>query len=801
MILFEGGVARVFFDPSGEIIGPWTSLGSQSTEPKSKTDSTHPVRSESGDYLDKRLAKVQWPHSSPSHTVDHAASSFFQEPHKHPNVVFFAMRTRKSNRTKSYKVEKYDFEASSDEDIVHKRDKKADANDDNFDVVAAAEESAADEDEVGFEREAMGSDASVSDPDGIPDRFARQNIKLIKPFNVRAVGVTGYLDVEPVAADGRIVRAYCGPYDRSIRGNALVDMWYGRHDGGVQKARDMLDRWMDWTVLPPRSKLDERGQRDKGVWSPNFFEREAYNAQHWYERIRGSAIRDASFLQLSEEESRPYQMQRRHLPVLMGPHDSQEEVMFNPGDSFALSQTGLPIIPDPSNSNAVAGWMLDVGGIVTSMNWAPQHKPNATQLLAMSVIPHSDQEHYDFGQDSIKPDHQRYGVIQLWEFVGQRDAEGFVRPSANRPTLRRTICTDHGRVRRVKWSPACELLAVICSDGRVHIIEAGGEGDGGYEKVVQPIAIFEFPEEENIEATSLAWINFNRVVVGCTDGSISLWSVQPSRLLSRHPVHHNIIIDLVSGYPSMPYIVASYPVGGTVRLVDLRAPSLETTEVQNLTVATQPHLLGYSDHLLGFFSLYPSAGVLNSQIGFMHHAQYPIARRVFTGHSFPTCLSVGRTHPYLLIGAMDGSLCAINPQVELFSNRREPSDRIRVFHHEHRSANLLPKTSPAGVRGMSRILQGFVLERNVNPKTDLRPPAKKGKKAKKSDAEATRRDEDEDGGGITDPTRAVLYEPLTRITVVEWNPNEEYGCWAAAAMGSGLVRVMDLGLDKRDDTT
>lgn len=712
------------------------------------------------------------------------------------------MRTRKSNRTKSFAVEKYDFDGSSEEDIVHKRDKKADADDDNFEAAAAAaaEESAA-EDDIAFEREAMESDASVSDPEGIPDRFSRQRIKLIRPFNVRAVGVTGYLDVEPVAADGRIVRAYCGPYDRGLRGHPLVEMWYGRHQGGIKMAHGMLDRWMDWSVLPPRSKLDEPAERDRGVWSPNFFEREAYNAEHWYERVMDSMPQDESFLRLSEEEAQPYRLHRGAMPVLMGPHDSQLEIMFEVGDAYALSLSGLPFDQDESDTKTVAGWMFDTGGIVTSMDWAPRQTRNAPQLLAMCVIPHSDQEHYDFEKESVKPDFQKHGVVQLWEFEGARGEDGFVRPSSKRPRLQKTICLEHGRARRVKWSPACGLLAVICGDGNVYVIEAGDDGDGRYDKLQQPVATFGLLEEENIEPTALTWINFNRLVVGYSDGSIALWSIRPCLLLSRHPVHHNVVLDLVSGYPSMPYIIASYPVGGTVRLIDLRAPSVESTEVQALTVASQPNLLGYSDHLLGFFSTYPSAGVLNTQIGFMYHAQFPIARRVFTGQSFPSCLSVGRTHPYLLIGSVDGSLWALNPQVEIFTTRREPSDRIRVFQHEHRPAKFFPEDSPAGARGVSRVLQGFILERNVNPKTDFKPPVKKGKKVKKKDAEAVRADEEEDGAGPSDPTRAVVYEPSTRITAVEWNPNEEFGCWAAAAMGSGLVRVIDLGLDRGDDTT
>ncbi|KAF4979601.1 hypothetical protein FZEAL_4230 [Fusarium zealandicum] len=703
------------------------------------------------------------------------------------------MRTRKSNRGKRYTLEKYDFENSSDEEIL-KRTANAE-DDENFDVTAAPEESA-DEEELALEQEALESEASVSEPDGIPDRFARQTIKPIRPFNVRAAGLTGYLDVEPVA-DGRIVRSYWGPYDRGVKGRQLAEAWYGRHEDGIKMVQEMLDRWMDWTVLPPKAKGDE-GQKERGVWSPNFFEREAYNAEHWYERVRDGLPGADARIRLSDEESQPYRFHRGAMPVLMGPSTSQQEIKFELGDAYPLSQAGLPVNQEESDSGVATGWIFDTGGIVTGMDWAPLHSVNAPQLLAVCVIPHSDQEHYDYEQESLRPDFQKHGVVQLWEFVGERQEDGFARPSPRRPTLQKTICLEHGRVRRVRWSPACGFLAVLCDNGSVYVVEAGDDGEGDYEKVQEPVAVFGFPDE-NVKATALTWVNFNRLVVGYSDGSVAIWSVCPNRLLSRHPVHHNIVVDLVSGYPAMPYLVASTPVGGTVRLLDLRAPSYETTEVQNLTVGTQPNLLGYSDHMLGFYSMYPSAGVLNTHVGFMHHSQFPVARRVFTGESFPSCLAVGRTHPYLLIGSLDGSLWAINPQVELFTTRREPTDRIRVFHHEHRPAKKFPADSPAAVRGVSRIVQGFILERNLSKQSSYKPPVKKGKKPKKKDSDAVRGDDEDEGGGVTDPSRAIIYEPLTRVTVAEWNPNEEYGCWAAAAMGSGLVRVMDLGLAEAEE--
>ncbi|KAI8667720.1 hypothetical protein NCS55_00794600 [Fusarium keratoplasticum] len=358
------------------------------------------------------------------------------------------MKTRRSNRTKRYTVEKYDFEGSSDEEIL-KRAANAE-DDDNFDVTAAAEESA-EEEELALEEEALESEGFVSEPDGIPDRFARQRIKPIRPFNVRAAGLTGYLDVEPVA-DGRIVRSYWGPYDRGVKGRPLIEAWYGRHEDGIKMVQGMLDRWMDWTALPPKVK-GEDGQKNRGVWSPNFFEREAYNAEHWYERVRESLPDADSRVRLPPEEAQLYQFRREAMPVLMGPLTSQQEVKFEPGDAYPISQDGLPI-SEEDESSAAAGWMFDTGGIVTSMDWAPLHSANAPQLLALCVIPHSDQEHYDYEQESMKPDFQKYGAVQLWEFVGERQDDGFARPSSRKPTLRKTICLEYGRARRVKWSPA-----------------------------------------------------------------------------------------------------------------------------------------------------------------------------------------------------------------------------------------------------------------------------------------------------------------------------------------------------------
>jgi transcription factor C subunit 6 len=39
-----------------------------------------------------------------------------------------------------------------------------------------------------------------------------------------------------------------------------------------------------------------------------------------------------------------------------------------------------------------------------------------------------------------------------------------------------------------------------------------------------------------------------------------------------------------------------------------------------------------------------------------------------------------------------------------------------------------------------------------------------------------------------------IYEEKSAITALSWNPNLSFGTWAVAGMGSGLLRVEDIGI-------
>ncbi|KAH6610015.1 hypothetical protein Trco_000035 [Trichoderma cornu-damae] len=711
------------------------------------------------------------------------------------------MRTRRSNRTKSYTLDKYDFLSSGDEAQPQKRRKTTDDNDENFEAAAEGRSAGEDEEEDDVQMNDGASDTHVG---GKPPRQRSRPAKPSKPSDAGEMVVTGYLDIELIPPEGQH-KGYVGPYERGIRGKALVRTLYGPQPERIGKAHKLLERWRGWTLLPPKVPQDEDEPTDRGFWSPGSFEKEARLAKQWDAQVSKALPPNETWSELSLEESQMYRFPQLSMPVLTGPHETQQELSMEPGRSYPLSQSNVPFEADDDDDKVQSGWMLDVGGLVLGMDWAPRRHKNPKQLLALAIIPQSDQDFYNYEEEVAKPGFQRQGIIQIWGFRSTMTDEGFTRTSAEPAVLHKTMCLDYGRIRRVKWSPSSNHFAVLCSDGNVYIVDAGdldGEEEGVY--------LLSLLDEYNMKATAITWINCNRIAVGYSDGSIALWSIHPHRLLSRHPVHHNDIIDMASGYPTMPSIVASIPVGGTARVIDLQAPSYETTEAQRPLVHTQPGLLAYSDHLLGFLSIYPSASALNTIIGFLHHAHFPVCRRVFTGDSFLTCLAVGRLHPFLLIGATDGSLWCLNSQTEIFSNRHELTDKVRVFQHEHRPGHLFPPDSPAAARGACRFLHGFGVDRNRNSKPEAKPAGKKSKKlrakeptegAEEGEGDGDDDDDDDEAGDLTDPSRATLHEALTRITAIEWNPNLDHGSWAAVAMGSGLVRVIDLGLEKYPEGT
>ena len=327
-----------------------------------------------------------------------------------------------------------------------------------------------------------------------------------------------------------------------------------------------------------------------------------------------------------------------------------------------------------------------------------------------------------------------------------------------------------------------------------------------------------------MEVTCLTWVNVNRLALGHSDGSVTLWSVYPCKLLQRLTPHSTYVLDICSAYPSYPNLICTAPVGGCITLIDLNQPSAEMAYLPTCIINFQPHLLAWNETMQGFVIQYPGSNTSNTSLAFAHVHFFCQSRTMFAGPNAVTCLSSGSTHPYVLVGCADGSLWSFNALAKLFSQKYERTYKMKILEHEYRPVE--PKQpryhpalsrpadeSPAPdllLRGAVRILQGFSPEENDDARAEYRREAEKKKKKKhetereaggrkargrpkKATTDGTVQEEELEPPIDLIGARSFTHEPLTRITSVQWNPNLDFSCWAACAFGSGLIRVMDLG--------
>ena len=140
-------------------------------------------------------------------------------------------------------------------------------------------------------------------------------------------------------------------------------------------------------------------------------------------------------------------------------------------------------------------------------------------------------------------------------------------------------------------------------------------------------------------------------------------------------------------------------------------------------------------------------------------------------------------HAAVLIGSTDGSVLATNPMRRGINTKCTQYQQIWFRHEwvekkrdrsteesaaENSTANAIMNDTR---EGLSRFTEGYKVESLLMTKAPR--TARKVKDALPF---------------------STIFEEETGITQVVWNPNIEYGSWAAAGMGSGLVRVEDLAI-------
>ncbi|KAI0842211.1 WD40 repeat-like protein [Hypoxylon sp. FL0890] len=726
------------------------------------------------------------------------------------------MRLRKSNQGKRFDSLLSFGLSDGEEPALAQRER--DSSDEEFVVDPQQQEVDQDEHEV--------DPQDSSDFESLGDKQSESRRKKSRrswaPNDAKPLG-----EVQPYPTDSaqKWTRTYVGPVKRWTRLVVLVDYWFGDREDRRDVFYYFMNLWWKFEVLPPKLPQDSpRLERARNGWMPDDFTLDLEDKfRRWYQRYL--SIRTISQQSTLIDRAKAFRwfipQAEGSMTVLLGHVSNQKEYRISQGESIPFSDSGDPIEDEDNQNIQNGGWVLDVGGIVLSMGWAPTKGP-VDQLLALAVTPYSDQAYYKDFDDAPKTPELKEGTIQIWKFEVERDEKGIIRPARSSPKLIHTLCFHWGRVGRMQWCPIpftteahVALLAALCGDGKLRIIEVKrnveSDSRGTFEELQQPMAIIEPPREYTLEINCFTWINMNRVAVGLSDGSVAVWSLSPCQQLQRHPVHSSPIMDIVSGYPSKPFIVATMPMGGVFTLTDLNRPTAEKTYHGNPVISLQPNVVTWSDHLRGFASIWPTSFPGTSTISFVHSRIFPLSRHICTVEGQTTCLAFGTCHPFLLIGSSDGSVWVLNV-LRKVSSHRDKTHKLRLFQHEYCSspssdtANDIEEHVPH--RGACRILHGFLPQPNIHPlgmRVAKESRVKRAREERKAAKRKARKSEEE---GVPDeqeeidednftmvPGPITIHEPLTRITAVSWNPNAEFSWWAAAAMGSGLVRVMDLGVE------
>ncbi|KAI1177593.1 hypothetical protein F4777DRAFT_199155 [Nemania sp. FL0916] len=756
------------------------------------------------------------------------------------------MRLRQSNRKKRYGLPDYGLDLdTSDADSTRPR---ADSSEDEFVVDANA----------GDEEEAVGGHSELDEEEYNDDEAEENGFGACGSFSGSKVARTTkakttasgwskeehlsdnvFAEVPPYPSDPgqRWTRTYVGPIKRWTRFYELIDWWFGDKPDRRVILDSYLKIWWQHELIPPKlTSPTHLLIAQRGWMSEEFADEQRSKFRRLYN--------DRLIHQLQQQTSTPIDKAEAFnwfipqaqggLNVLLGHVSAQKPYHIQQGESISLSDTGLPIGNADDETAVTGGWLLDVGGIPTTIAWAPS-QGHMSQLLAIAVAPFSDQTYYPDLKDSPNELEHSSGSIQILKFETIPDHQGIFRPSRCGPKLAQTVCFSWGRVSRMQWCPvplaaedAVRLLGVLCVDGRLRIVGIQNVADDNnelFEKIEESMILIEPPRECSLEITCFTWINMNRVAVGLSDGSVVLWSLSPLRMLQRHPVHSTAIMDIVSGFPSDPFLVSTIPIGGVLSLTNLNRPSSETTYHPNVMVSLQPHLLAWSPHLRGFASMWPSAFAGNPNLTFLPIRGFPLCRHLITVNGLPTCISMSPCHPYLLAGTTDGSIWVFNILRKL-SSHREKTVKVKLFQHEFcapPSSGSQNDEEGAQLRGVCRIIHGFLPELNSHPtgvkmaetqRLNREKNAKESTAKKKAKGKARGKsakleptipvqqegevDEEAAMTMTSGPGPIVLYEPQTRITGLAWNPNVEFSWWIAVAMGSGLVRIMDVGAEPQE---
>ncbi len=580
------------------------------------------------------------------------------------------------------------------------------------------------------------------------------------------------------------------------------------------------DRWSNNEVLPQRlQNEDGQGGFHRSYYEPEYYEPEGtMPAWDWMFEGGQEAFRQSQVLrEITKHEASRYLPEADDdnnddgLGVLMGPRSRQKLRWLKTGECATVEElwteaetANPPKVPPRTPRTPRQGWMLNAGSPVKDLNWVPTGEAE-TQFVAVATSP-AQQEHLDLDEimddrpaPAFAPRPPTPACIQFWGFASDSNPqnEGMM-DLVSPPQLRLVLCTDWGDVLQSKWctvpaDPRAEkqpegpfaLLAGIWGDGRVKVLQLPLnllEGPTTRYIHVERVAFESCPPDT--VCTCLDWISPSEIIVGCANGFVAVWDISeslcepnPPLTTARHsstsitpstsnprpylyfPLHQTYILAVVSCAPSRPQLISTSAMDGFVRLTDLRSPVADTVVSGRTRLGSS--ILAWSDTTQSVLCTEE-----NNTIRSLSLRHFSTSTTIARLHAPVSCITSGVTHSSVMAGGLEGSVELMNPMRRLFLHKG-PTTQLKWFLHEWSGRN-----EKGGKNGICRITEGFKLDS---------PPLLKNTQSSKA--------------RLLDGTlSATIYEEKTAVTHVTWCPSVRCGGWAAAGMGSGLIRIEDLAV-------
>ncbi|OJD19450.1 hypothetical protein AJ78_00624 [Emergomyces pasteurianus Ep9510] len=443
------------------------------------------------------------------------------------------------------------------------------------------------------------------------------------------------------------------------------------------------------------------------------------------------------------------------------------------------------------------GWILNLGGKVQCLSWAPNCE-GTTQYLAVA-IPISDKQKQSLdgvpqGAPAFTPSPPYPSGIQIWSFESTKE-ENDIRQldMVVKPHLRQVICTDAGDIRSLSWCPMGRdkrsgggtvecvnigLLAGVWGDGSVKVLDVQLNKIASETEYVQVHSPAFEAKPPSTLCTCFCWLSPSDLAVGTAGGFVGVWSLAQSFNVNEieanrtpyiyAPVHTSYILNITSSYPTHPHILVTTGMDGKTKLFSLLDPQADVTEVSRSRLGS--YEVSYSPYLRTY--------VCSDDTEFIRIQ--PLRRffstsSVLQTYDLVSAITPGNLcHPAFLAGNLSGTVVATNPLRRLM-NPKEKHWQQTWFSHEwvpdkNTEHGIEQKADLVGP-GVSKFYDGF--------KAEMPKLIRKLTGARRM------------GDGNLAMT---IFEEGAAITSLAWNPNKECAGWACAGIGCGLLRVENVAL-------